>query len=280
MNNDSNCGVTGVFASNHYFKKQDTVFYSDLFIDESPVWMVLDRLNGVMKSFFKHTEPAGVMVPDIHVKLWTNRENKSEKLVSFEKGFYAGSDLVWSNHELAFGCGSTVEPGVVIKPPLIVGRNTEIRQGAYIRGGVIIGDFCTIGHSTEVKTAIVLHHSEAGHFAYIGDSVIGSYVNMGAGTRLANLPFRSLTQKQNKTFDYIKIKHEDKTVSSQRCKFGAILGDGVETGCNSVLAPGSFIGPNSWIYPCVFVKSGYYPANSIIKTDIRPDSRTKVKDQC
>lgn len=112
-----------------------------------------------------------------------------------------------------------------------------------------------------------MNHSEAGHFAYIGDSIIGNYVNLGAGTRLANLRFRSLEQKQKQLFPEIFVELNNEKLPTNLSKFGAILGDGVETGCNTVIAPGSLIGRETWIYPCAFVKGGYYPERSIINTD-------------
>jgi len=160
--------------------------------------------------------------------------------------------------DIQIGEGTIVEPGAFIKGPTIIGKNTEVRQGAYVRGSVIVGDECVVGHTTEIKNAIMLNKAKAGHFAYIGDSILGNEVNLGAGTKLANLKFENLLSS-------INIKIEDKIYETGLRKFGGILGDVTETGCNSVVSPGTLLGPKSVVYPNTTVK-GYYPANSIIKS--------------
>lgn len=167
--------------------------------------------------------------------------------------FYAGSILFDDN--ISIGNGTVVEPGALIKGPTIIGRNTEVRQGAYIRGNCLVGDSCVVGHTTEMKSAVMLNNAKAGHFAYIGDSVLGNNVNLGAGTKLANLKIIGTE---------VNIKIKAKIYKTGLKKFGAILGDGVETGCNSVTSPGALIGKSSIIYPNINVKGGYYPPRSII----------------
>ncbi len=153
------------------------------------------------------------------------------------------------------GEGTIVEPGAYIKGPTIIGRNTQVRQGAYIRGNVIVGDKCVVGHTTEVKGAVMLNGSQAGHFAYIGDSILGNNVNLGAGTKLANLKMIEGS---------VKVRfHGDKIDTGLR-KFGAIIGDHCELGCNSVTSPGTIFGKNCIVYPCATV-SGVFDENSIIK---------------
>ncbi|MBI4698216.1 MAG: glucose-1-phosphate thymidylyltransferase [Nitrospirae bacterium] len=183
------------------------------------------------------------------------------KLKIFRKGielkgasvFYAGAILF--DGDIEIGAGSVVEPGALIKGPVIIGSNTEVRQGAYIRGNCLIGDNCVVGHTTEMKSAVMLDHAKAGHFAYIGDSILGNNVNLGAGTKLANLKF---------TGAEIMIKIDGKMRRTGLKKLGAILGDNVETGCNSVTSPGVLLGKASFIYPNINVRAGYYPDNSII----------------
>lgn len=165
---------------------------------------------------------------------------------------YAGVFLM--DNEIYIGKGTVVESGALIKGPAIIGDDTEIRQGAYIRGNVIVGNKCVVGHTTEMKTAVMLGESKAGHFAYIGDSILGK-VNLGAGTKLANL----------KIFESkIGLTVNGKKYETGLRKFGAIFADGVETGCNSVTMPGSLLAKNVLIYPNITAR-GYYPPNTIIK---------------
>ncbi len=166
----------------------------------------------------------------------------------------AGVIITDSNIQIGKGC--VVEPGAMIKGPSIIGNNSEIRHGAYIRGNTIIGDNCVVGHTTEVKSSIFLNRAKAGHFAYIGDSILGNDVNLGAGTKLANLRFA----KGN-----IMIKIDNENYDTGRKKIGAILGDKTQTGCNSVTNPGVITGIGCLICPNKSVSPGYYKANSIIK---------------
>lgn len=157
--------------------------------------------------------------------------------------------------QIQIGKGSVVEPGAYIAGPTIIGENSVVRQGAYIRGNVIAGDHCVIGHTSELKSAILLNHSGAPHFNYVGDSILGNHVNLGAGTKLSNLKILKGT---------VKVKIDGSIYDSGLRKFGAILGDRSETGCNSVLNPGTLIGPDSLVYPNATV-SGYVPPNFIVK---------------
>ena len=250
-----------------FFELPNNPLITSLFQKRQPVWTGLNRIYPVCQTFFDGIKSTQSLSENFQSQTWITRDNQSETVIFVVKGFSAEKDTVFSDVQIAIGKGSSIEPGAVIKPPLIIGRKTEIRQGSYIRGGVIVGDSCTIGHSSEVKSAVLMNHSEAGHFAYIGDSIIGSHVNLGAGTRLANLRFRSLEQKQKQLFPEIDVNVGNEKLSTNLAKFGAILGDGVETGCNSVIAPGSLIGRETWIYPCVFVKGGFYPERSIVNTD-------------
>ena len=166
---------------------------------------------------------------------------------------YAGATLFDSN--IYIGKGTVIEPGALIKGPTIIGNNTEVRQGAYIRGDCLIGDRCVVGHTTEVKTSIMLNDAKAGHFAYVGDSILGNQVNLGAGTKLANLKIIDVE---------MKLRIDGEVYKTGLRKLGAILGDHVETGCNSVTSPGTLLGKGSLVYPCVNVPGGYYPKRSII----------------
>ena len=139
--------------------------------------------------------------------------------------------------------GATVEPFAFIQGPAYIGKNAEVRHGAYLRGNTYVGPHCVVGHATEMKESVMLDHAKAGHFAYIGNSVLGRYVNLGAGTKLANL-------KLNKSLVKYKDPTTKKINSSGLKKFGSILGDHSQTGCNSVLSPGSLLMPHSKVLPC------------------------------
>jgi NDP-sugar pyrophosphorylase family protein len=166
--------------------------------------------------------------------------------------------------EVYIGKGSVIEPGALIYGPTIIGNHTEIRQGAYIRGNCIIGDGCVVGHTTEMKNSIMLNHAKAGHFAYIGDSILGNNINLGAGVKLANLKFSG---------SEIILKIDNQSYLTGIRKFGAILGDNVQIGCNAVTNPGSLIGADSYALPLISVQSGYYPRYSIIGKDANKELR-------
>ncbi|MDR0621019.1 MAG: glucose-1-phosphate thymidylyltransferase [Deltaproteobacteria bacterium] len=161
-----------------------------------------------------------------------------------------------ADDRIEIGPGVLVETGAMIKGPTVLGQGTEVRQGAYVRGSVLAVADCVIGHATEAKNTLLFQGAKAGHFAYLGDSVLGQDVNLGAGTKLANLkmlgsPFRFVADGQTQE---VNLR-----------KFGAIMGDRVETGCNSVTSPGVLIAPGCKILPNVTVKSGYYPTNTLIR---------------
>ncbi len=158
---------------------------------------------------------------------------------------------------IVIGRGTSVAPGVVIDGPAWIGEEVEIRTGAYLRGGVWIGDGAVIGANTEVKRAILLSGARAPHLAYVGDSILGARVNLGAGTILSNF-------RHDGGEVVIPVSGAEPLRTGRR-KLGAVLGDGVATGCNSVLHPGVIVGRDSMTYPGVMLRSGIYPAESIVK---------------
>lgn len=164
--------------------------------------------------------------------------------------------VVLSGNAIEIGKGVLIEGGATIKSPTIIGDCTEIRQGAYIRGNVISGKSCVLGHTTEIKHAIFLNDAKAGHFNYIGDSILGNDTNLGAGTKFANLRFID---------GNIFIEEGDKMVDTGRRKFGAILGDKAQTGCNSVTNPGTILGKGCFVMPNTTVRSGFHEPGSVIK---------------
>lgn len=156
---------------------------------------------------------------------------------------------------ISIGPGTTLEPGAYIRGPCIIGAHCQIRHTAYIRGDVIVGDFCVIGHATEVKHSIFLNYTQAAHFAYVGDSILGNKVNLGAGTICANLKL---------DHSAVNIRHNGTTIETGLRKLGAILGDSTQIGCNTVLNPGSIFGKSVLCYPCINT-GGAVPDNRIIK---------------
>ena len=147
-----------------------------------------------------------------------------ENLVPAMHGIKVGE--VYLDRDIQVGSGTIIEHGAMIKGPAIIGSNCEIRSGAYIRGNVFIGDNCVIGHCTEIKSSIVMDGSNCGHFNYVGDSILGQRVNLGAGSVLANLRFDRKT---------IMVGDEETGL----LKLGAVLGDDCQIGCNTVLNPGT-----------------------------------------
>ncbi|MCI5147227.1 MAG: hypothetical protein D3923_17300, partial [Candidatus Electrothrix sp. AR3] len=158
--------------------------------------------------------------------------------------------------QIRLGQGVLVESGALIKGSAIIGDYTEIRQGAYLRGYCLSGKRCVIGHSTEVKHSIFLNDAKAGHFAYLGDSILGNDANLGAGTKFANLRFLS---------GNVQIKTGKEVLDSGLRKLGAILGDRVQTGCNAVTSPGTLIGPDGILMPNTTAASGFHSPKSVIR---------------
>ncbi len=148
-----------------------------------------------------------------------------------------------------------VSPTASISAPCIIGEDSEIRHGAFIRGSALVGDGCVIGNSVELKNCIISDGCQVPHFNYVGDSILGYKSHMGAGSVTSNV-------KSDKTL--VCVRAGDEKIETGLKKFGAMLGDHVEVGCQSVLNPGTVIGPCSNIYPLSSVR-GAVPANSIFK---------------
>lgn len=163
------------------------------------------------------------------------------------------------------GKGTIIEPSVYIKGPAIIGEQCEIRHGAFIRGNVIMGNNCVLGHSSEAKNSILLDGAQAPHFAYVGDSIMGNRVNLGAGTRLANMPVFSEKDPNIGGRPTIRFYFDGQEIDTGLSKIGAILGDDVKTGCNVVTNPGCVVGSRTLIYALTLLRKGYYPSDSVIK---------------
>ena len=150
---------------------------------------------------------------------------------------------------------ATVAPTAFIGENTIICKGAEIRHCAFIRGNAIVGEGSVVGNSTELKNVILFNKVQVPHYNYVGDSILGFKSHMGAGSITSNV-------KSDKTL--VVVKDKDKNYETGLKKFGAMLGDEVEVGCNSVLNPGTVIGKNSNIYPTSMVR-GVVPANSIYK---------------
>lgn len=148
-----------------------------------------------------------------------------------------------------------IAPTACIIGPAIIGENTEIRHCAFIRGNAIIGNNCVVGNSTELKNVILFNNVQVPHYNYIGDSILGYKAHMGAGSITSNL-------KSDKS--EVVVQYNGEKIETGLKKFGSIVGDNVEVGCNSVLNPGSIIGRNTNIYPLSCVRN-VIEENSIYK---------------
>jgi bifunctional N-acetylglucosamine-1-phosphate-uridyltransferase/glucosamine-1-phosphate-acetyltransferase GlmU-like protein len=257
-------------------------FFAPLFEDAEYVWEALEKIQDyIHETIHPNVEvmrkngpvlektcvlydgdilDSGFEIEVDNVTKGSIKISKGDRVLEGASVMYAGAVLM--DDKIQVGKGCVVEPGALIKGPAILLDKTEVRQGAYIRGHVLVGERCVVGHATEMKNSVMLGESKAGHFAYIGDSLLGK-VNLGAGTKLANL-------KIVESEMVLHIKNQKYETGLR--KFGAVLGDGVETGCNSVTSPGTLLGKGVIVYPNAYVR-GYYPPKTIIKLKQNQKSR-------
>ena len=149
-----------------------------------------------------------------------------------------------------------IAPTACLNPPCIIGAGTEVRHCAFIRGSALVGENCVVGNSVELKNVILFDNVQVPHFNYVGDSILGYKAHMGAGSVTSNVK----SDQSN-----VVVKQGDTCYETGLMKFGAMLGDRVEVGCNSVLNPGTVVGRDSNIYPLSCVR-GVVPPESIYKT--------------
>ena len=168
-----------------------------------------------------------------------------------EEEFDHPAEDVWIAKDVKFYLRETN----YINGPAIIGHETEIRPGAFIRGSVLVGDGCVVGNSTELKNVILFDSVQVPHYNYVGDSILGYKAHMGAGSITSNVKSDKLN---------VVIKNGDEKIETGRKKVGAMLGDRVEIGCNSVLNPGTIVGRDSNVYPTSGVR-GVIPEKSIYK---------------
>ncbi len=169
---------------------------------------------------------------------------KKEGFKEYERGVYVGKN-------------TSINPNAEVKGPALIGKNSKVGASVVIRGGVIIGEGCNIGHGSEVKHSIVGNSTNIPHFNYVGDSIIGSNVNLAAGVILANWKYGVSDLE-------VKVLTIKGKVGTGLEKLGAVVGDKVSIGCNSVTDPGSLIGKNTLIYPLTPIR-GTIAANKIVK---------------
>ncbi|MBT5471614.1 MAG: glucose-1-phosphate thymidylyltransferase [Nitrospina sp.] len=244
-----------------FFSDLNSEPYKTLFSGADRVWDPLKSLNSLLHSLLQDKTGThfseGVCVDSNEKGLFIQKWMKLDQAVHLKE------------LDIFIDVGTRLEPSAIIKGPAVIGKNCDIRQGAYVRGNVFAGKGCVIGHATEIKNSIMMDHSEAGHFNYIGDSIVGRHVNMGAGSKLANLQFRSKEEKEKGFIHPIQIPLESEDFKTGMEKLGAIVGDHAELGCNAVLCPGTLIGKSTWVYPNLMVPKGYYPPNTVLTSKDR-----------
>lgn len=191
-----------------------------------------------------------------------------EAMPSFEVSSEIGSGVHLLGERIGIGVGCHIEPGAVIVGPALIGDGVHIRTGAYVREFVILGDGSVVGAHSEVKGAVLLPGAKAPHQAYVGDSILGRDVNLGAGTICSNV--KNVGRE-------VSFSAGGRVIHTGLRKFGAVLGDGCKTGCNTVLNPGVLMGPGSVTYPNATLRAGYYPPSTLVK--VRQHQQTVEMDR-
>lgn len=196
-----------------------------LFAGCTHAWEALARIGSYLQATLR---------PGLH--------HRSEGRVYFGPAVYVGE-------------GTVIEDGVMIKGPALIGRNCEIRHNAYLRENVIIGDHCVVGNACELKNALLFNRAVVPHFNYVGDSILGSHAHLGAGVKISNVKLAP---------GNIFLTIDGQRVDTGLRKFGALVGDHAEVGCNAVLNPGSILGRHAIVYPNTNWR-GILPAHSVAK---------------
>lgn len=204
------------FRPTQFFELQQEDFL-ELFSQKEPVWFALKKLRDYIQS-----QTLGLKLTAV---------SKETYLIHPEK--------------ISIGNNTKIFPGACIEGPCIIGNHVEIGPGAFIRPYSLIGDFCKVGHATEIKESILLSNAKAPHFNYVGDSILGHHVNLGAGVVCANF-------KLNK--GEVVIHHKEGKIMTGMKKLGAIIGDASFLGCNSVTNPGTILKKGFLCSPCSNIK--------------------------
>lgn len=243
-----------------FFLRRDEFPHSELYSGLTHVWEALARLKTYIRDAIKKSGAPEAEPGDLKgLRL-------EDGLAASEGLFVAKRTVVIPGLEILIEKGTRIEPCVVVKGPTLLCAGCELRHGAYLRGSCLIGPTAVVGHATEVKNSVFMNHAEAGHFAYVGDSILGADANLGAGTKLANLQLRTEPEKRKKAVRTIRIRVGGKPVDTGLRKLGAVVGDDVEIGCNTVTSPGALIGPGCWIVPNCTVPKGVYEADRLLKS--------------
>jgi UDP-N-acetylglucosamine diphosphorylase / glucose-1-phosphate thymidylyltransferase / UDP-N-acetylgalactosamine diphosphorylase / glucosamine-1-phosphate N-acetyltransferase / galactosamine-1-phosphate N-acetyltransferase len=203
----------------------DQTEHSELFVGCDFAWQALTRLKDYIRS---------------RIRLELRHRSVGESFIG---------------EQVITGEGTVIEAGAMIKGPAIIGRNCEIRHNAYLREDVIIGDGCVVGNSCEFKHAVLFNRCQVPHFSYVGDSILGYRAHLGAGVKISNVKLMP---------GNVKVSYDGKTYDTGLRKFGALVGDESDVGCNAVLNPGSIIGRRAVIYPGVNWR-GVLPSRTIAK---------------
>ena len=218
-----------MFQSDAFFELS-SFEYADLFEGTIYVWEALSRL-------------------ETYLLARTPQQNRVLGTV-YPGAFLVGEHILIEEEAI-------VEPGAYIEGPAIIGRGCVVRHGAYVRGNTLAGARSLIGHATEAKNTIFFPESKAAHFAYVGDSILGNRVNLGACTKLANF-------RLDGGIIQMRADGKNRPISTGRNKLGAILGGDCQLGCNCVCNPGTLLGPRCIVRPLTTVQ-GYHPARAQLK---------------
>ena len=206
---------------------------------------LLDLNHTITKEYFNNYEYPWQIIPEIkNIVLEIGKKLDKNEYKEIKENVWVHSS-------------ASLDDNITIIGPAIIGKESEIKHCAYIRENVIIGNKCVIGNSCEVKNSIIFDETQVPHFNYVGDSVMGHKSHMGAGAIISNLK----SDQSN-----ITVKDENKNIDTNLRKFGAIIGDFVEVGCNSVMNPGTIIGRNTNVYPLSRIR-GTVKENSIYKDE-------------
>ena len=239
-----------------YFRKLGEFPHAALFEGAAHAWEAVGLLDDFTRKLVDEADTPLAEASALRVE---------EGLVVSEGLLVTGESLKIASVGLLIEAGARIEPGCVIKGPTVICSGAEVRHGAYLRGGCLIGPDAVVGHATEVKNSAFLNGAQAGHFAYVGDSILGADANLGAGTKLANLELRTEEEKKTGAVKNIVLRAEGEWIDTGLAKFGAVIGDDVEIGCNAVTSPGVMLGAGSWVAPNATVSKGVYPERTLIR---------------
>jgi NDP-sugar pyrophosphorylase family protein len=170
-----------------------------------------------------------------------------------------------SDRPIYLAPGARIDPGAYVLGPAYIGPGVVIRHGAFVRENVIMLPGSMLGHASEAKNALFFPNAHAPHFNYVGDSVLGNGVNLGAGAKLSNLAMNNEKDPETGVRPTIKLNIDGQEYDMGVAKMGAIMGDGAQTGCNAVLNPGCLVGRGVMIYPGLSLRKAYYEPDIIVK---------------